>query len=83
MDKTYLQERKHTIRQELRDFENTYPMTLSEKKEVHKWISDGNSIYTNPWYWYYGNGNEMNYLDALRFEEELYKEMVTKIQPAR
>ncbi|HVI40463.1 MAG TPA: hypothetical protein VM577_07375 [Anaerovoracaceae bacterium] len=83
MDKTYLQERKHKIRQELRDFENTYPMTLREKKEVHKWVSDGNRIYTNPWHWYYENGNGMNYPDALRFEEELYEKMVTKTQPAR
>ena len=71
------------IRQELRDFENTYPMTLIERKEVHKWVSDGNSIYTNPWYWYYENGNEMNYLDALKFEKELYEKMVTKTQPTR
>lgn len=83
MDKSYLQERKKMIRQELRDFENTYPMTLIERKEVHKWVSDGNSIYTNPWYWYYENGNEMNYLDALKFEKELYKKMVTKTQPTR
>lgn len=83
MDKSYLQERKKMIRQELRDFENTYPMTLIERKEVHKWVSDGNSIYTNPWYWYYENGNEMNYLDALKFEKELYEKMVTKTQPTR
>jgi len=60
MDKKYLKERKNMIQRELRDFKNTCPMTLSERKEVHKWVSDGNSIYTNPWYWYYENGNEMN-----------------------
>lgn len=46
-------------------------MTPSERNEVNKWVSNGNSIYTNPWYWYYENGNEMNVLDALRFEKEL------------
>jgi hypothetical protein len=55
----------------MKDFENTYPMTPSERNEVNKWVSNGNSIYTNPWYWYYENGNEMNFLDALRFEKEL------------
>ena len=82
MDKVYLKEWEYLIRRQLRDFENTYPMTLSERKEVHKWVSEENSIYTNPWYWYYENGNEMNYLDALRFEKELYENMVTKTQPA-
>lgn len=32
---------------------------------------------------YYENGNEMNYLNALRFEEELHENMVTMSQPAR
>lgn len=83
MDKIYRQEWKHKIRQELKEFENTYSMTPLERKEVHKWISDGNSIYTNPWYWSYENGNEMNFMDALRFEEELYEKMVTETQPPR
>ena len=83
MNKVYLKEWEYLIRRQLRDFENTYPMTLSERKEVHKWVSDENSINTNPWYWYYENGNEMNYLDALRFEKELYESMVTRTQPAR
>jgi len=83
MDKPYLKERKHKIRQELRDFENTYPLTLGERKEVRKWVSDGNSINTNPWFYYFDNGYEMNYLDAMRFDDELYKEMVTKTQPTR
>ncbi len=83
MDKTYLKERKNMILRELREFENTYPMTLSERKEVHKWVSDGNCIHTNPWFRSYENGCEMNYLDALRFEKELYESMVTRTQPAR
>lgn len=83
MDKPYLQERKYKLQQELRAFENTYPMTLGERKEVHKWVLDGNSINTNPWFYYYDNGYEMNYLDAMRFEEVLCKEMVTKTQPSR
>ena len=80
MDKTYLKERKKIILREFREFENTYLMTSSERKEVHKWASDGNSIHTNPWYWSYENGCEMDYLDALRFEKELYENMVTKTQ---
>lgn len=83
MDKPYLKKRKNMIQRDLRAFENTYPMTLRESKEVHKRVSEGNSIYTNPWYWYYENGNEMNYLDALRFEEELHEKMVTTVQPTR
>lgn len=83
MNKAYMNERKYIIRQEMKDFENTYPMTPSERKEVNKWVSNGNCIYTNPWYWYYENGNEMNYLDALRFEEELHEKMVTRLHPTR
>ena len=83
MDKTYLKERKNMIQREFRKFENTYPMTSSERKEAHKWVSDGNCIHTNPWYWSYENGCEMNFLDALRFEKGLYENMATRTQPAR
>lgn len=84
MDKTYLKEQKNMILCKMREFENTYSMIPSERKEVHKWVSDGNSIHTNPWFWFNESGYEMNYLDTLRFEKELYKNMVTKTQqPAR
>jgi len=57
---------KEECRKELREFEETVPMTIPERTEVRKWVHKGNSVYTNPWHTAYGDGYEMNYLDAIR-----------------
>lgn len=63
--------RKYCInefKKELKAFEETEPMTLSERKEVRKWVHRGNSVHSNPWNYAYDNGHPMNILDALRTE---------------
>lgn len=67
------------ILMELHEFEERIPMTLTERREVRKWVRNGNRVCENPWYYCYGNCSEMNYLDALRFDEELIKEMTEKM----
>lgn len=71
-------ERQQMLRKERQLFESIYPMTSSERKEVRKWSASGHSIYSNPWYYYDGTGDEMNYLDALRWDKELCEKMAAQ-----
>ena len=67
------------ILMELHEFEERIPMTPTEKREVRKWVRNGNRVCENPWYYYYDNCSEMNYLDALRCDEELINKMTEKM----
>jgi hypothetical protein len=69
---------KMWLNKELKEFLKKNPMTKTERKEIRKWVKKGHSVYTNGCYYAYENGWEMNFLDALRFEEELIKEHLEK-----
>ena len=70
MSKEELQEmKKEYLRNELGEYEKNEPMTLSERREVHKWVRRGNSVRENPWNIAYENGYVMSFLDALRTED--------------
>lgn len=76
------QQMKQYLNQELKACEESAPMTLPERKELREWVKAGNSVHSNPGLWAYENGNEMDFLDALRFEDGLegsYSELQTKI----
>jgi len=73
---------KQYLNQELKAYEESAPMTFPERKELREWVKSGNSVHSNPGLWAYENGNEMDFLDALRFEdglEGIYSEVHTKI----
>jgi hypothetical protein len=72
MNNQLTQEMKLYLKQELRRYEEIIPMTLPERKELRAWVAAGNSVHANPGLYTYENGNEMDYLDAMRFEEELF-----------
>ena len=82
MNNQLTQEMKIYLKQELRRYEEITPMTLPERKELRAWVAAGNSVHTNPGLYAYENGNEMDYLAAMRFEDELFEmhqEMENKI----
>lgn len=82
MNNQLTQEMKLYLKQELRRYEEIIPMTLPERKELRVWVAAGNSVHTNPGLYSYENGNEMDYLDAMRFEKklfEMHQEMGNKI----
>ncbi|HCR41431.1 MAG TPA: hypothetical protein DIW41_11065 [Lachnospiraceae bacterium] len=66
--KELLEMKKEYLRKELREYEENEPMTLSERREVRKWVRKGNSVRENPWNTAYENGYVMSFLDALRIE---------------
>lgn len=82
MNNQLTQEMKLYLKQELRRYEEITSMTLPERKKLKAWVTAGNSVHANPWLYAYENGNEMDYMDAIRFENELFKmqhEMKNKI----
>lgn len=73
MNSQLTQEMKLYLKQELRRYEEITSMTVPERNELKAWVTAGNSVHANPWFYAYENGNEMDYLDAMRFENELLK----------
>lgn len=63
------------LRDNLREFEETVPMTLPERNALRRWVRGGHDINSNPWGYCYGDGWEMSYLDALRTDVVEYEQM--------
>ena len=46
-------------------------MTVAEHKDLRKWVADGYSPYENPCLFCDGDGYVMDYIQALRIEEDM------------
>ena len=68
------QEKEKYLQESLKEFETTFPMTPSERKELRKWVKGGNDIYENPGCYSSENGSPMNYVEAMRFENAICEE---------
>lgn len=69
---------KHVKREEqkyledvLTKYKNEKSMTPDEKVELHKWVASGHDPYENGWGYCFENGHQMDFLEAVRFIEEL------------
>jgi len=69
-------EEKDILRRELKEYKRTIGvMTTDESRNLHAWVAAGNSVYSNPWHVAFENGHEMDYINGVRFTEDLRKEM--------
>lgn len=50
-------------------------ITLEEEKDCLEWINSDHDFWTNPMHIAYGNGFEMNYIDGVRAEEDIFEDM--------
>ena len=64
------QESREVLAEQLRKYEKEMEMTPNERRALHKWVAAGNSPYDNGDYIYGENGWPMDFVSALRFEEE-------------
>ena len=64
-------EKRRFLRQELKEYEKTTPMSEDERKALHEWVADGNSVHENVAMASYEGGRPMDFLDVYREEEEL------------
>ena len=72
-------ETKSYLKDERKEFESKNPMTEKERKLLRQWVSEGNSVYSNPSNLYDDHGRQMDYLTACR-AEKAYRE-ATKPAP--
>lgn len=59
----------------LRELEEDIPMTLPERDKVRRWVRSGHDVETNPWGYTDGEGYPLNYLEALRMDQDVYELM--------
>lgn len=64
------QENRDVLSEQLKKYEKEVAMTSDERRELHKWVSAGNSPYDNGDYIYSENGWPMDFVNAMRFVEE-------------
>jgi hypothetical protein len=46
-------------------------ITTAERKELRKWVADGNRVCDNPWLIYDENGFMMDFISACRINEDM------------
>ena len=64
-------EKTQLLKQELREYEKTTPMTEEEKEALHEWVAAGNSVHENGSMASYEGGRPVDFLDVYREEEEI------------
>jgi len=70
---------KAFLRKELREYMGTIGhITADEKKDLLEWVEDGNSVYSNPAIISDDNGCPMDYINARRFEIDMYEDMMNQ-----
>ena len=55
-------------REMLHEMECLIPMTLRERKCLHRWVDKGHNPESNPWGYFDADGEQLNYLQAFRLE---------------
>jgi hypothetical protein len=68
--KKVTEECRELLLRQLERYESEMEMTKEERKELHKWVSKGNSPYDNGDYIYSDNGFPMDFVNAGRFVDE-------------
>ena len=68
---------KMLLNAELKEYaESIGELTPTEKEDLKKWVSDGNSVHDNPFLLHYENGHLMDYINALRINAEMYEDYI-------
>ena len=66
---------KTFLLKELREYMRTVGgMTEDEKNDLHEWVASGNSAYDNPYYYSDDRGQPMDYISAMRVNDEMLAE---------
>ncbi len=68
------QEEQKYLKESLMKYENEKPMMPNEKAKLHEWVASGHDPYENEWGYCFENGHQMDFIEAVRFIEELYEQ---------
>jgi len=64
-------ELQEVLLEQLEKYKKEMKMNRKELSELHKWVAQGNGPYENGDYYYSEDGYPMDFVNALRFGEEL------------
>lgn len=70
-------ERKRFLKQELKEYEKTTPMTEEERSALREWTRAGNSVHENGASACHEGGWPMDFLDVYREEEKIRKALAS------
>jgi hypothetical protein len=63
---------RNILRRELKQYEASVgALTPDERKALHQWVADGNSVYENPCWFAGENGNPLCYIEAVRLGADM------------
>lgn len=63
------------LMEHLSEYEENCCINHSERIQLHRWIKLGNDINSNPWGYCYDEIWEMDFITALRMDNETYETM--------
>ena len=67
-----MKEKPAMLRRELKEYEATIgELTQEERRELRKWVADGNSVHVNPGWMCSESGHPMDFITAIRIEEDM------------
>ena len=66
-------EHREFLQEQLKQYKKEITMTKDELRELKKWVASGRSPYDNGDYIYSENGCPMDFVSAMRFQDEMYE----------
>jgi len=67
-------EYKKELCRDLREYERSIEdLTDEERTSLHLWVADGNSVYENPYHMADDSYRPLDYIEAIRLTEDLWK----------
>ena len=64
---------KQILQEQLSEYETQYTLTSEERQRLRHWVLSGNDVTSNPWHYEYDDGWEMDFIYALRMDEQIYE----------
>ena len=66
-------EHREFLQEQLKQYKKEITMSKDELRELEKWVASGRSPYDNGDYIYSENGCPMDFVSAMRFQDEIYE----------
>lgn len=76
-------EARQYLLERLDKYECEIAMTKPEREELHKWVSEGHDPYSCGSSWYNENGSEMDFVNSLRMDEDMRKQIESMTEEER
>jgi len=61
----------HILLAEMKEYEATKRLKPDERKRLRKWVSDGNSVFDNPYLMTDDSGRPLDYINAIRITADM------------